>query len=223
MIRFIVVDVGHTLGRFGGQNTVEALHALSPKPVTVVRELEHRLVQTAPVLNETLITAVCAELCIDRDRWPTRWGNAWFRPYDYTNGVLAQLAGIAPVVALSNLGVIHGPQRMLDLRTHCGRYLTDLYTSYTQRTRKPDPALWTQISHDHNVSTSDMVMIGDRWTNDVCGAINAGARAILLTGTHNPPVPVPPIQDWPAGADRITIATDLRDTPTLITTWDHTT
>lgn len=220
MIRLVVVDVGHTLGVFGKPSSTDVLKSLSPLPEHVIREEERRVLHRAPELTNEVIQDICDALLIPRSQWPETWPAGRFTAFDYTMTVLAELTLLAPVAALSNIGVTCGPGRMSSLREQCGDLLSGVFTSYELRCRKPAPWLWRHIADRYGVPVQDLVHVGDLWHNDICGAITAGARAIFLTRTRHRAQQVPPPQDWPAGADRIAVVDDLRQVPGVIQAWN---
>jgi FMN phosphatase YigB (HAD superfamily) len=220
MIGLITTDVGDTLGRFLTPKVGDILSALSGIPPIegkswIIDEEERRFLHTTPELTDKVIYDLCGALLIDRREWPDPWPRGGFRAYPYTNSVLAELRTIAPVAALSNISVL-GSTRMDDLAEQCGAYIEDIYTSYAMRRRKPDPRLWIDIADVYGVPVDEVVHIGDRWVNDICGAFHAGARAIYLTGTREDHNPVPPHDEM---RERVAIVNDLRDVPAVIRTW----
>jgi FMN phosphatase YigB (HAD superfamily) len=220
MISLITTDVGNTLGSFTKPSVKDILFDLSKLPAVVgkaqiIGEEERRFLHTAPVLTDAVRWDLCGALLIDWRVWPSPWPRGGFLPYPYTNSVLAELRRIAPIAALSNVSVL-GATRMDDLDQFCGRYLDNIYTSYDMRRRKPDPRLWVDIADVYGVPVSEVVHIGDRWVNDICGAYHAGASAIYLTGTRDDHNPIPPHDEM---TDRIAIVNDLRDAPAVIRAW----
>jgi FMN phosphatase YigB (HAD superfamily) len=223
MISLITTDVGDTLGIFTKPRGKDILCGLSGIPAVVgkaqiIGEEERRFLHTAPELTDRVIWDLCGALLIDRREWPDPWPRGGFLPYPYTNSVLAELRRIAPIAALSNLSVL-GATRMDDLDQYCGQYLDNIYTSYDMRRRKPDPSLWIDIADVYGVPVNQVVHIGDRWVNDICGARHAGAYAIYVTGTREDHNPIPPYDQL---SDRVAVVNDLRDVPAVIRAWCRT-
>lgn len=214
VIRLIVADAGHTLGLFA-PDVVDRLVALSPLPEVVIAEESRRVLHRTPELTEEDIIDLCAALLIDRAAWPQVWPRGEFTAYPYASAVLDELTEIAPVVVLSNVPVTSGPGSMEDLQAQLPQ-VSRIYTSYGMRLRKPDFRLWQAIAADHGCTTAELLHLGDQFTNDVRGAVFAGARAVYVNTRQEP---APPAGQWPAGPDRIGVADDLRGVPAIITTW----
>lgn len=219
MVSVVVLDVGNTMGTFTTPSTADVLAPLSPMPEDVVREEVRRVLHRAPALTEEVIQDICDALLIPQCDWPIPRPDSQFEVFDYTVPVLRELIRLAPVVTLSNIAVTCGPQRMRDLHQQCGDLLTEIYTSYQLGYRKPAPWLWRYIADEGGGHVRDAVHVGDLWHNDVCGAVAAGARAILVSRTRSEPPTVPPIEKWPAGPDRIAVVDDLRQVPAVIARW----
>ena len=221
MVGLVVLDVGNTMGRFSTPSAADVLVPLSPMPPEVVHEEVRRVLHRAPALTDDVVNDICESLLISPWDWPTPWPDSRFTVFDYTVPVLRELVKLAPVVTLSNIAVTCGPQRMHDLHRQCGELIREIYTSHKMGYRKPASWLWRYIADENGVHVRDAVHVGDLWHNDICGAIAAGARAILVTGTRDEPRVVPPQNEWPAGPDRIAIVDDLRGVPDVIARWHN--
>jgi FMN phosphatase YigB (HAD superfamily) len=214
VVKLIVTDAGETLGTFR-PGTAELLERLSPLPPPVIAEESRRVLHRTPFVTAEQIIDLCAALLIDPVTWPADWPTGRFDAYTYTSAVLDQLITVAPVVVLSNIPCTSGPGRMADLREQLPQ-VSAVYTSYGMQMRKPDHRLWEAIAADHGCSTTDVVHLGDQWTNDVCGAVFAGCRAIYVNTRETP---APPVEQRPAGPDRIGVTADLRGVPGILAAW----
>lgn len=222
MIGLITTDVGNTLGVFPKPSVNDLLYELSGIPAVegrawIVGEEERRFLHTVPELTSKVVSDICNALLIDRRAWLDPWPRGAFTSYPYANAVLAELRRIAPIAALSNIPILDDT-RMADLAQQCGEYIEDIYTSCAMRRRKPDPTLWLDIATAYRVRVGDVVHIGDRWVNDVCGAVAAGARAVYLASTRHDHRPIPPYDDI---ADHVAIVGDLRDVPAVLRAWSQ--
>ncbi|QWF78686.1 HAD family hydrolase [Amycolatopsis sp. CA-230715] len=181
-VNLITIDIGNTLGEFTGRSTTDRLRELSRlneiaphRTVEAVRALLHR----APELTEDLVCQVCQRLLIPYDLFPANWGRGYV-PYPDASATLAGLREVAPLVALSNMAVTGGPERVAAVRAAHGDELEEVYPSYRLGGAKPEPWLWQMIADRRGVNVSDVVHIGDRLDADVYGPFFAGARAVHL-------------------------------------------
>lgn len=215
VVDLIVVDLGHTTGRFTGDSTSAVLRALSPlTPVA-----PHRIVETvrcvlhrAPELTDELAARVCQRLLIPPSEFPTSWDRG-YTPYEYAGRALDELCRIAPVVALSNMAVTGGPERVAAVKTAHRGDLVEVYTSYQLGGAKPEPWLWQAIAARHGADIEHVVHIGDRLDADVYGALVAGARVVHLTQGDNLAV-------YPKNSEgRMFAARDLLDAVPVVRAW----
>jgi FMN phosphatase YigB (HAD superfamily) len=197
-VQLITVDIGRTLGVFTGQSTIDRLRELSPladiAPYRIpeaVRSLLHR----APELTSELVSQVCRRLLIPFSEFPTEW-NRGYKPYPYTDRWLAQLAQIAPVVALSNMAITGGPERVAAVKTAHSADLVEVHTSFQLGGAKPEPWVWQAIAGRYGAEIEGVVHIGDRLDADVYGALYAGARVIHIRHGAEP-------WTYPKGSERM--------------------
>ncbi|GAB3167637.1 hypothetical protein GCM10027258_93310 [Amycolatopsis stemonae] len=170
------------------------------------------LLYRAPKLTPNLVEEVCDRLLIPCRKFPTEWDRG-YEPFPRAEHVLEELAEIAPVVALSNMAVTGGPERVAAVKRAHGRTLTDVYASWALGAAKPTPWLWNSTAGKHKVVTGSIVHIGDQLVADVYGAWTAGARVVHLRTTSQPAV-------YPNGSgDRIVSVTDLADAVPVVRAW----
>jgi FMN phosphatase YigB (HAD superfamily) len=212
----IVVDIGSTLGTFTGPSVKDVLIDLCPWGHLNPAQVQYRvqsILHVSPELTEEVIQRVCDALLIDRADWPSPWPPGGFRSYPGIGSIVAALAQVAPVVALSNLSVT-GVDRIAAVERHLGRHLSAIYTSYGLGGRKPERWLWRHIAQLHDTTPERVVHCGDRWIEDVLGAADAGAHAVWIPSTLDAPAH----DALPHLRDRITTARDLSTLVDLITT-----
>ncbi|SFW13835.1 HAD family hydrolase [Amycolatopsis australiensis] len=214
-VALITVDVSRTLGIFTGRTTSTQLADLTPlaaiKP-NLVGETVRSLLYRAPELTPDLASRLCDQLLIPRDNLPTQWHRG-YEPYPHAQHVLEELAQIAPVVALSNMSVTGGPERVAAIKREHGHTLTEVYASFLLGGAKPERWLWHVTAGKHQAEPAHVVHIGDQLAADVYGAWAAGARVIHLR-TSDQPV------DYPADSgSRIASVHDLADAVPLIRAW----
>ncbi|WP_370943989.1 HAD family hydrolase [Amycolatopsis sp. cg5] len=214
-VQLITVDIGRTLGTFTGTSTAERLRALSPladiaphRFAETVRCLLHR----APELTSELVSQVCRRLLIPFTEFPTRWDRGYL-PYPHAARALDELARIAPVVALSNMAVTGGPERVSAVRrAHLGE-LAAIYPSFQLGGAKPEPWLWQAIAGRHGTEVEGVVHIGDRLDADVYGALYAGARVVHIRHSGEATV-------YPKGSgDKVFTVFDLLDAVPVVQAW----
>lgn len=216
MVKLISVDVGHTLGIFRGPTTPEILSKFSRLSEDRIAEETRRFLHTAPVLTDEIITRLCHAIVMDPADWPDPWPAHGFDLYPYTLRVLAQLAEIAPVVALSNVPVTANQGRMSEVADQCSPHLREVVTSYAMAMRKPDRDLWHLLCERYVVAPQDTVHVGDQWVADILGAASAGCRAVYVDtrGCGTPPADL-----WPHDTHRVVVGADLRDALSAVRTW----
>lgn len=209
MIKLLVFDAGHTLGRFSGPGT-ELLTQLSPFPWSVLKEASRRFFHTNPVPTRELVENFCEAVHIDPARFPASWDGGAFTPFPYAADAVTELveATGAAAVVLSNIPCTTGPARMRSLTSHFPM-IDRVYTSYELGARKPDRRLWWSIAANHGVEPGEILHIGDEWISDVWGSVHAGCRAVFLAGTRSDNA-APPDEEWPS-RDRVAIGQDLTD------------
>lgn len=219
MIGLFVLDVGDTLGTYDRPGVAELLAPLSPFPEHEIMEEVRRVLHRAPELTDEVIEQMCSCLLIDRDAWPDTFPVGGFTAFTYIANCLRALRRIAPIVTLSNLAVIGGPERMADLTEQCGDVISECFTSYALAERKPAPWLWMYLADRYHVRVRDVVHVGDRWRHDALGPVVAGARAICLAKTRDSESEIPPYERWPARTDRIQVVDDLRGVEDVALGW----
>jgi FMN phosphatase YigB (HAD superfamily) len=214
-VELIVVDVSRTLGVFTGQTTRERVAELTPLAQfnpSLIGETIRALLYRAPQLTPDLIGQFCDRLVIPFADFPTQWDRG-YQPYAHAQHVLEELATIAPVIALSNMSVTGGAERVRAIQHEHSRTLAAVYTSFGLGGAKPEPWLWHHLAGKHEVNIANVVHIGDQLTADVYGAWTAGARVVHLRDDSQP-------AGYPKDSDeRIAGVADLTDALPIIRSW----
>lgn len=214
-VDLITVDISRTLGTFTGTSTKDRLLELSPladvapdRAGEAVRCLLHR----APALTSELIGQVSRQLLIPFREFPTRWDRGYL-PYPHAHNALKELAEIAPVVALSNMAVTGGPERVSKVRAEHFGTLRAVYTSFKLGGAKPEPWLWQAVAGRHRAKVENVVHIGDQLITDVYGALWAGSRVVHLRDATETTV-------YPDGSqERVLTACDLPTAVQAVRSW----
>jgi FMN hydrolase / 5-amino-6-(5-phospho-D-ribitylamino)uracil phosphatase len=179
LVGLIVLDVGGTLGESTAPMVSSRLIELSPLPEHDVQKIIDDVLLITPLGELPSAEALCRELHIDPALWPVDRVTAPFRIYPDAVSAVAQLAGIAPVVTLSNSPAWHAHHHET-VAAACKPHITALYTSYGLGVpAKPDPAPFHAIATRHNVPTHSTVAVGDRWHIDVVAALAAGIGTVV--------------------------------------------
>lgn len=208
MIKLLMFDAGATLGN-GTMHGEELVVALSPLPEEKVWEESRRFLHCQEFSDEAL-GDFCEAVHVDPAALPAEWVSD-FVPYIYASqavGRLVDLTGAAAVV-VSNVPNTTGPSLMRSLQQKLPM-IDSCFTSYMLRRRKPDRRVWQQITGDYGVQPSEAIHFGDRWDEDVRGAIRAGCNAVFVHGTRANNL-VPARERWPAGTRRLGLAKTIAD------------
>lgn len=174
----IVVDLGGTLGHVVGRgaNPAEILAALTPYGFhhRLVHEEVKRTLNVVSELDEGTVRKVCDRLLIPIEEFPDPWERVGFEFFEDTRDVLAELADMGTVVALTNQSVTAKPA-MRHVINECGAHLKRIFASYDLGDCKPARWLWKSVADDMGHAVSDIVHIGDLFTEDVLAPLSAGA------------------------------------------------
>ncbi|MFE1348509.1 HAD family hydrolase [Streptomyces sp. NPDC058757] len=210
-VKLISVDVGGTLGEADGPGLTMRLTAASPLPADQARAVLRGRLHTQPVLTDALAAELSAALGIDPADFPRDLPPAPLTLYPYTLQALRELAGIAPVVTLSNVTCADADTETL--RQRLAPHVTGLFPSCTTGYAKPDPRAFRTVADHHHTELASMVHIGDDWTCDVLGALDAGAVPIWISKGR--PMPGNP----PAGQrQHVHVTATLADAAALLRT-----
>lgn len=174
----IVVDLGHTLGHVVGRGAhpAEILKPLTPYGYhhRLVDEEVKRVLNVVPELHEEVVRQICDRLLIPVDEWPDPWQPTTFEFYEDAHKVLRELNNIGPVVALTNQPVT-AHAAMHYVAAECGSDLKEIFTSYNLGDYKPARWLWKYVADHMRHKVSDIIHIGDQYTEDVLAPLSAGA------------------------------------------------
>lgn len=196
----ISLDVGGTLGGVTGPILRDRLAGLDGVTADGVARLKGRL-QTARTLEVAAIRGWCGELGIPADAFPYECLDADLVLYDGAADAVRRIAALATTVTLSNSIATHAAHHRAVAAACPG--LAALYTSYELGLAKPDPAVFRAVAGRHGATPADMIHVGDSWGDDVVGVVEAGGRAVWLSG--GAPVPDPAL----LADGRIVVAEDI--------------
>lgn len=178
----IVVDLGGTLGHIVGRGAdpAEILKALTPYGYhhRLVEEEVKRTLNTTSVLDEAAIRKLCDRLLIPLDEWPDPWEPVTFAFDEDARRVLCELSEIGPVVALTNQSVTTRPA-MQYIMKECAGHLARIFTSYDLGDYKPAQWLWKYVADSMHRKVSDIIHIGDLYTEDVLAPLTVGVRGAV--------------------------------------------
>jgi FMN hydrolase / 5-amino-6-(5-phospho-D-ribitylamino)uracil phosphatase len=211
-VELISVDVGGTLGVADGPGLTMRLIAASPLPAQQAREIMRGRLHTRPEITGGVVEEVCAALGIATDLAPFTAPPAPLTLFPGTLQALRELAVVAPVVTLSNVTCVDADTDRLaaQLAPYVAAHFPSCQTGYA----KPDANAFHVVAKRYGTDPAQMIHIGDDWTCDVLGAVNAGARAVWIS--RGRPVPDETVLRRGAlVADDLAAAAHLLTQPTL--------
>lgn len=83
-----------------------------------------------------------------------------------------------PIYALTNGATIVQKSRLQ--KSGIIKYIDKIYISEEIGLTKPDPAFFNYVLHDNNLTSDEVIMLGDSLSSDIAGALNAQIKAIWL-------------------------------------------
>jgi FMN phosphatase YigB (HAD superfamily) len=211
-VELISVDVGGTLGVADGPGLTMRLVEASPLPAHRAREIMRGRLHTRPAITADVVDEVCAALGIAADPAPFAGPPAPLTLFPGTLQALRELAALAPVVTLSNVTCVDADTGRLaaQLAPYVAGHFPSCRTGYA----KPDANAFHAVARQYRTAPARMIHIGDDWTCDVLGAVNAGSRAVWIS--RGRPVPDETVLRRGAlVADDLAAAARLLTQPTL--------
>jgi FMN phosphatase YigB (HAD superfamily) len=178
-VQLVSVDVGGTLGTADGPGLTMRLIEASPLPAQQAREIMRGRLHTRPAITADVIDEVCAALGIAADPAPFTAAPAPLTLFPHTLQALRELAALAPVVTLSNVTCVDADTDRL--ATQLAPYVAGHFPSCQTGYAKPDANAFHTVASHYGTVPARMVHIGDDWTCDVLGAVNAGSRAVWIS------------------------------------------
>jgi FMN phosphatase YigB (HAD superfamily) len=166
-------------------------------PAQAVRAILRQTLQVRPVIDDELVTAICATLRIRRDQFRLSWPRAPIRLLPGVEAAAGELTRLAPVVTLSNVSALEA----VSLGPH---FALPAFRSCDLGFAKPDPRAFETVATAYGTDIGRLVHIGDDWYCDALGAARAGANAIWLS--HGRSIPLFPHD---GSASRIAVVRDL--------------
>ncbi|MCY0945660.1 HAD family hydrolase [Streptomyces antarcticus] len=210
-VKLISVDVGGTIGEADSPGLTMQLTAASPLPAAQARAVMRGRLHTQPAITDALAAELADALGIELADFPRDMKAAPLTLYPYALDALRQLAGIAPVVTLSNVTCVDADTE--NLRQRLAPWVTGLFSSCALGYAKPDPRAFLAVAEYHGVAPASMIHIGDDWACDVLGALDAGAIPVWISKDR-------PIPDTPPtrGRQHVHVAATLAAAAALIRT-----
>lgn len=176
----ITIDVGGTLGDSAGIGLSQQLVAASPlEPATARRIMRSRL-HTIPELSDAVFDDLCRQLEVDPVSISKRQPASKLIPRPTAIDVVRELSYYGTVVTLSNVTCLDADTD--DLRRVFSPWITDQFPSCHIGYAKPDPRAFHYVAQKFGVGIERVIHIGDSWECDAAGAVDAGARAIWISG-----------------------------------------
>lgn len=184
-IELISLDIGGTLGSAQGPGLTQRLVKRSPLEPRTATAVIRQLVITYQTLTDEAVAEVCDALRIPVDP------ELFFQPappFSLYNGALDalhELAKLAPLVTLSNVSCVDVEDP--DLHEALSGLVEEQFPSCRIGYAKPDVRAFRAVAATRQVPLKRIIHIGDDWSCDVLGALDAGCRAVWIS--HGRPVP----------------------------------
>lgn len=208
--RLITLDVGGTLGQTSGRGITSVLLDASPLEPRQVRRAVREVLHTAEKVSDSHVRDLSVRLHISPDEVNAALdARAAFVPYAETAEILAAVSTLGTVVTLSNASRAESP--IEEMRGHFSQWVDDFFPSWRIGRSKPDPRAFTTVADLCGHDVAQVVHVGDDWDCDVVGAVDAGARAIWISGGRTTP------DTALAESDRVQIVCDLAQVAPAIT------
>ncbi|MFD4337839.1 HAD family hydrolase [Streptomyces anulatus] len=179
-VRLVSLDVGYTLGEPSGTTLTQRLVGLSPLPAREAKRVAQRILHALdPRSDATGTQTVCAALGIAPSDFPHDHRPPSFALWPGAVEAVARIAGVAPVVTLSN--VSHWDEQETDVAALLAPHLRAHHPSWQLGFAKPDPAAVQTVARLHGRDATEVLHVGDSLDYDVRGALAAGAQALWIT------------------------------------------
>ncbi|MEV7794899.1 HAD family hydrolase [Streptomyces sp. NPDC087512] len=175
----VSVDVGGTLGMADGPGLTMRLVEASPLPPARTREILRSSLHTRPALTDSLVHEVCDAIQVPTETFPRDLPPAPFNLYPGTTEALRQISSVATVVTLSNVTCVDADTD--GMRTLLSPWVSDFFPSCRIGHTKPDCRAFQAVTDHFHTDPSGLIHVGDDWTCDIVGAVEAGARAIWIS------------------------------------------
>ncbi|MGW3031239.1 HAD family hydrolase [Streptomyces sp. NPDC001178] len=175
----VSVDVGGTLGMADGPGLTMRLVEASPLPPARTREILRSSLHTRPALTDSLVHEVCEAIKVPSATFPRDVPPAPFILYPGTTEALRRISVVATIVTLSNVTCVDADTD--GMRTLLSPWVSDFFPSCRIGHTKPDPRAFHTVTDRFGTVPSSLIHIGDDWTCDIVGAVEAGATAIWIS------------------------------------------
>ena len=181
----VSLDVGGTLGTADGPGMTMRLVEASPLPAAHTRRILRSSLHTHPALTDSLVHDVCEAIQVPVEAFPRDAPPAPFRLYPGTATALRQISAVATVVTLSNVTCVDADTD--GMRSLLAPWVSDFFPSCRIGYTKPDSRAFQTVTDHFHTDPNGLIHVGDDWTCDIVGAVEAGAQAVWIS--HGRQVP----------------------------------
>ncbi|MET8027689.1 HAD family hydrolase [Streptomyces avermitilis] len=175
----VSVDVGGTLGMADGPGLTMRLVEASPLPPARTREILRSSLHIRPALTDSVVHEICEAIQVPAETFPHDVLPAPFSLYPGTTEALRRISAVATVVTLSNVTCVDVDTE--GMRGLLSPWVSDFFPSCRIGLTKPDRRAFHAVTDRFRTDPSGLIHVGDDWTCDIVGAIEAGARAVWIS------------------------------------------
>ncbi|GAA3227970.1 hypothetical protein GCM10020256_39760 [Streptomyces thermocoprophilus] len=175
----VSVDVGGHPGHGRRPRPDDAAGRSVTAPPARTREILRSSLHTRPALTDSLVHEVCDAIQVPTETFPRDVPPAPFSLYPGTTEALRQISSVATVVTLSNVTCVDADTD--GMRTLLSPWVSDFFPSCRIGHTKPDRRAFQAVTDHFHTDPSGLIHVGDDWTCDIVGAVEAGARAIWIS------------------------------------------
>lgn len=207
----VSVDVGDTLGRLRGRSIGQQLVEASPLPRRRVEHIVRTRLHSAVTLTPQALRNMSDQLQVE-SRLLEDYQSPSLELLPAARPLLERCRALGvPVVIASNSSELDRDHAVF-LRRELGDLLAGIYVSHEVGTAKPDRQFFERIARDGGIPVSDLLHVGDRFYDDIQGALSAGASALHVK-SH------PDLTRLPVGPDRYRSAVGLEAASDVLHGW----
>lgn len=175
----VTVDVGGTLGTADGPGLAMRLAEASPLPPAQARAVMRASLHTQPELTDAVVAGVCEALEMTVETFPRDLAPAPLHLYPGTIEALRKISTVARVVTLSNVTCVDADTE--GLRRLLSPWVSDYFPSCRIGHTKPAPRAFHTVVDQLGTNPDRVIHIGDDWTCDITGAVDAGIKAVWIS------------------------------------------
>lgn len=137
------------------------------------------LLHTKATLSANVVDEVCDALHIPVSAFPMDFAGPPLKLLPGAKRAIRAMSDHATVVTLSNVTCLETNANHLE---RLNPWISGHFPSCHIGFAKPDPSAFRLVAQENGKTTRELIHIGDDWECDVIGAIEAGARAIWISG-----------------------------------------